>query len=140
VLAIHLRRAGAKKDPHYRVVVSDSRKARDGAVIEILGHYHPRNEPAKVVLDVNRAKEWIAQGAQPSDTVKSLMRKVEAGAIEHEPSVSPSRHRDAAKHAGIRAAVAKPAPEAEEPAVKAAADEAVAEEAPAEKVAEEDKE
>ena len=77
MISIHLRRTGAKKDPHYRVVVTDSRAARDGAFVEILGHYHPRFEPAKVTLDVAKTKAWIEKGAQPSDTVRSLLRKVE---------------------------------------------------------------
>jgi small subunit ribosomal protein S16 len=148
VISIHLRRAGATKDPHYRVVVADSRKARDGAFIEILGHYHPRFEPAKVVLDVDKAKAWIAKGAQPSDTVKSLMRKVESGIVEVERPASPSRHRDANKHAVIRAAAPKPEPEVEAAPVAASADAAAdVEEAAAEgdgektaKAAEEDKE
>lgn len=82
MISIHLRRSGAKRDPHWRVVVSDSRAARDGAFIEILGHYHPRSEPARVALDVDRVKEWIARGAQPSDTVRSLLKKVELGKVD----------------------------------------------------------
>jgi small subunit ribosomal protein S16 len=124
VISIHLRRTGAKKDPHYRVVVTDSRAARDGAFIEVLGHYHPRFEPARVVLDVAKTKAWIEKGAQPSDTVKSLLRKVESGSVDVEQPVAPSRHRDAARHAEIRASAPTPEPEAAE----AAADEAPAEE------------
>lgn len=154
MISIHLRRTGAKKDPHYRVVVTDSKAARDGAFIEILGHYHPRFEPAKVVLDVDKMKAWIAKGAQPSDTVKSLLRKVESGSVDLQQPVAPSRHREATKQAAARAAA--PTPEAEpevEPEVAAdeASDEAeaVADEAseevetPAEEAAEkteEDKE
>ena len=82
MISIHLRRTGAKRDAHYRVVVSDRRAARDGAFIEILGHYHPRYQPAKVILDVERVKEWIAKGAQPTDTVRSLLRQVEAGKVD----------------------------------------------------------
>jgi len=132
VIGIHLRRTGARRDAHYRVVVSDSRTARDGAFIEILGHYHPRYEPAKVVLDVDKVKEWIAKGAQPSDTVKSLMRKVEAGAVEHEAPTAPSRHRDAVMHAGIRAAK----PKKEEAAEAAPAEKAASTDEPAEETAE----
>ena len=122
MISIHLRRTGAKKDPHYRVVVTDSRAARDGAFIEVLGHYHPRFEPAKVELDVQKTREWIDKGAQPSDTVRSLLRKVEAGQVDIAQGVSPSRQRDATKHAEIRAAAPKPEPEAE-----AAADDAPSE-------------
>ncbi len=136
MISIHLRRTGAKKDAHYRVVVTDSRAARDGAFIEVLGHYHPRYEPAKVVLDVQKTKAWIDKGAQPSDTVRSLLKKVESGVVETEHAVAPSRHRDTVKHAKTRATA--PEPEVEVAAVdedageKAAAiepaDEAVAEE------------
>jgi small subunit ribosomal protein S16 len=113
VISIHLRRAGAKKDPHYRVVVTDSRAARDGAFIEILGHYHPRYEPAKVVLDVEKTKAWIDKGAQPSDTVKSLLRKMETGAVDVEHAVSPSRQRAAAEQAASRTAAPQPEAKAE---------------------------
>ena len=82
MISIRLRRTGAKKDAHYRVVVADSRAARDGAFIEVLGHYHPRYEPAKVVLDVEKTKAWIDKGAQVSDTVKSLLKKVDGGEVE----------------------------------------------------------
>ena len=132
MISIHLRRTGAKKDPHYRVVVTDSRAARDGAFIEVLGHYHPRFEPARVVLDVAKTKAWIEKGAQPSDTVKSLLRKVESGSVDVGQPIAPSRHRDAAKHAEIRAAAPVPEAEPEPEAVEAAADEAPAQdEAPA---------
>lgn len=118
MISIHLRRTGANKDPHYRVVVADSRAARDGAFIEVLGHYHPRFEPAKVVLDVQKTKAWIDKGAKPSDTVKSLLKRVEAGSVDLRQPVSPSRQRDAVRHADIRAAA--PAPEAAaEPAAAA---------------------
>ena len=102
MLAIHLRRTGAKKDPHYRVVVADSRAARDGAFIEILGHYHPRYQPAKLVLDVQKTKDWIAKGAQPSDTVKSLLKQMESGTVETQQPVAPSRQRDAVQQSESR--------------------------------------
>lgn len=87
MISIHLRRTGAKKDPHYRVVVADSRDARDGSFIEVLGHYHPRFTPARVTLDLERIKSWIAKGAQPSDTIKSLMRQVESGKLDALPDL-----------------------------------------------------
>ena len=102
MLAIHLRRTGAKKDPHYRVVVADSRAARDGAFIEILGHYHPRYQPAKLVLDVQKTNDWIAKGAQPSDTVKSLLKQMESGTVETQQPVAPSRQRDAVQQSESR--------------------------------------
>ena len=70
---IRLRRMGAKKAPFYRVVVADSRYPRDGRFIEILGHYNPTTTPATVKLDTEKAYEWIKKGAQPSDTVKTLL-------------------------------------------------------------------
>ena len=75
MLSIRLRRAGTTKKPHYRVVVADSRAWRDGRFVEILGHYDPRKDPAVVKIDAERASYWIGKGAQPSDTVKSLLKK-----------------------------------------------------------------
>ena len=72
---IRLRRMGAKKAPFYRVVVADSRYPRDGRFIEELGYYDPTKEPAVVKIDGDKAKEWIANGAQPTDTVKALLKK-----------------------------------------------------------------
>lgn len=71
---IRLTRVGATKQPTYRVVVTDSRNARDGRSIETIGHYNPRTEPIEVSIDADRAKKWLAQGAQPSDTVARLLR------------------------------------------------------------------
>jgi small subunit ribosomal protein S16 len=73
MLAIRLRRMGAAKKPHYRVVVADSRDWRDGRFLEILGHYDPHQDPAVVKIDTEKAREWIAKGARPSDTVRSLL-------------------------------------------------------------------
>ncbi|MBE6570721.1 MAG: 30S ribosomal protein S16 [Ruminococcaceae bacterium] len=72
---IRLRRMGAKKAPFYRVVVADSRYPRDGRFIEEIGHYNPLTDPAEVVIDGEKAKKWIANGAQPTDTVKALLKK-----------------------------------------------------------------
>ena len=72
---IRLRRMGAKKAPFYRVVVADSRFPRDGRFIEELGYYDPTKEPSVVKIDVEKAKKWIANGAQPTDTVKALLKK-----------------------------------------------------------------
>jgi small subunit ribosomal protein S16 len=75
MLSIRLRRAGTTKKPHYRVVVADSRAWRDGRFVEVLGHYDPRKDPAVVKIDADRAQYWISKGAQPSDTVRSLLKK-----------------------------------------------------------------
>ncbi len=71
---IRLRRMGAKKAPFYRIVVADSRYPRDGRFIEELGYYDPTKEPSVVKVDAEKAKKWIANGAQPTDTVKKLLK------------------------------------------------------------------
>ncbi len=72
---IRLRRMGAKKAPFYRVVVADSRFPRDGRFIEEIGYYDPTKEPAVVKIDAEKAEKWIKNGAQPTDTVKKLLKK-----------------------------------------------------------------
>ena len=72
---IRLRRMGAKKAPFYRVVVADSRYPRDGRFIEEIGTFNPNTDPAEVSIDAEAAKKWIANGAQPTDTVKALLKK-----------------------------------------------------------------
>lgn len=72
---IRLRRMGAKKAPFYRIVVADSRYPRDGRFIEELGYYDPTKEPSVLKVDDEKAKSWIANGAQPTDTVKALLQK-----------------------------------------------------------------
>ncbi len=66
---------GAKKAPFYRIVVADSRYPRDGRFIEEIGYYNPMTEPSTVKIDADKAKQWIANGAQPTDTVKGLLKK-----------------------------------------------------------------
>ena len=75
MVKIRLRRMGAKKAPFYRVVVADSRYPRDGRFIEELGTYDPRQNPAAINIDVERAQAWIRTGAQPTDTVRDLLKK-----------------------------------------------------------------
>ena len=77
---IRLRRMGAKKAPFYRVVVADSRYPRDGRFIEEIGYYNPMTNPAEIKIDVDAAKKWISNGAQPTETAKSLLKKT--GAID----------------------------------------------------------
>ena len=72
---IRLRRMGAKKAPFYRLVVADSRYPRDGRFIEEIGYYDPTKEPSVLKVDEEKAKSWIAKGAQPTDTVKALLKK-----------------------------------------------------------------
>ena len=76
---IRLKRMGAKKAPFYRVVVADSRYPRDGRFIEEIGTYNPLTDPSTIKIDSEKAKKWIANGAQPTDTVKVLLKK--SGAI-----------------------------------------------------------
>ena len=78
MVKIRLRRMGAKKAPYYRIVVADSRSPRDGRFIEEIGTYDPMAEGEKIKVDMDRAKYWIANGAQPTDTVRGLLKKVEA--------------------------------------------------------------
>ncbi len=68
-------RMGKKKQPTYRIVAADSRSPRDGKFIEIVGHYNPRTEPIELNVDADKAKEWLAKGAQPSDTVVRLFKQ-----------------------------------------------------------------
>lgn len=77
---IRLKRMGAKKAPFYRVVVADSRSPRDGKFIEEIGYYNPITEPAEIKIDAEKAKKWLSTGAQPSDTVRSLLKR--SGIIE----------------------------------------------------------
>lgn len=72
---IRLRRVGRKKQPAYRIVVTDKRSARDGRFVETLGHYNPRTEPATIQVDTEKARAWLAKGATPSETVRSLFKK-----------------------------------------------------------------
>jgi len=72
---IRLKRMGAKKAPFYRIVVADSRSPRDGKFIEEIGTYNPMTDPSTVTINAERAKEWIKNGAQPTDTVRALLKK-----------------------------------------------------------------
>jgi small subunit ribosomal protein S16 len=75
MVAIRLRRAGSKKRPFFRVVVTDARRARDSSFVEILGHYNPRTKPARVDVNRERLDFWMGKGAQPSDTVRTLIAR-----------------------------------------------------------------
>ena len=75
MVKIRLKRMGAHKNPFYRIVVSDSRSPRDGRFIEEVGYYDPMKEPKEIKINEELAKKWLANGAQPTDTVKSLFKK-----------------------------------------------------------------
>jgi len=77
---IRLRRTGRTKQPAYRVVVADSRAARDGRFLEIIGHYNPLTDPPTITIDRDKADAWIKKGAQPSDAVRNLLNRVKAQA------------------------------------------------------------
>ena len=95
MVKIRLRRVGARKKPHYRLVVADARSPRDGAFIEIIGHYNPLTDPETVVIAEDKARHWIEKGAQPTDTAARLLAKV--GIIEE------SKVRKRKSEAGIAA-------------------------------------
>ena len=82
MLVIRMRRAGSKNRPFYRIVVTEARSARDGRFVEVVGHYNPRTNPEKLELDRPRLAHWIASGAQPSDTVRTL--------LDRQPAVDPA--------------------------------------------------
>lgn len=89
MVKMRLTRMGAKKSPFYRIVVIDSRKSRDGQYIDKIGHYNPVSEPVELVVDAEKAKKWLANGVQPTETVKTLL--VRAGVIEQSEKLSPSK-------------------------------------------------
>jgi len=78
MLAIRLRRAGSKKRPFFRVVVTDSQAARDSSFVEVLGHYNPRTQPESLTVNRERLDHWLKAGAQPSDTVRTLVDRLPA--------------------------------------------------------------
>ncbi|MBO4594820.1 MAG: 30S ribosomal protein S16 [Clostridia bacterium] len=86
---MRLTRLGDKKSPFYRIVITDSKKARDGEYIDKVGHYNPTTVPAEVVIDEEKAKKWIANGVQPTDTVKNLL--VNAGILPKPTKLSPAK-------------------------------------------------
>ena len=75
MVKIRLKRVGAKKQPFYRVVVADSRSPRNGRFIEEIGYYNPLTNPAEIKIDAEKATKWISNGAQPTETVKALLKK-----------------------------------------------------------------
>lgn len=86
---MRLTRLGDKKSPTYRIVVVDSRKARDGEYIDKIGHYNPTANPAEVVIDKEKAADWLSKGVQPTETVRALL--LNAGVIEKSDKLSPSK-------------------------------------------------
>jgi small subunit ribosomal protein S16 len=120
---LRLRREGAKKAPHYRIVAADSRAPRDGRFLEILGEYHPMDQPSTIKIDGERALYWLRNGAQPTDQVKKLLR-IEGIWEEFKPGDKPKRDRSAQadKPKLSKKAKARAAEEAEAAAEAAAAE------------------
>lgn len=95
---IRLRRHGMKKAPYYRVVVADSRSPRDGRFIETIGIYHPTQEPSRIEIDADKARAWLAKGAQPTESVVKLLEV--AGVTEPAERRRAAKQKQAAYHAG----------------------------------------
>ncbi|GBD33607.1 MAG: 30S ribosomal protein S16 [Gemmatimonadales bacterium] len=74
-IRIRLRRVGRKGKPFYRIVVADQQSARDGRFVEVIGHYNPLTDPAEIKVDVEKARSWLARGATPTETARSLLRR-----------------------------------------------------------------
>jgi small subunit ribosomal protein S16 len=110
MVKIRLRRVGAKKQPHYRVVVADSRSPRDGKFIEIIGHYNPRTEPPTVQIDDQRALYWLSVGAQPTAAVHRMLDKlgIMARFEAHKLGGLPTPEVDVEPEEGALAEVAEP--------------------------------
>lgn len=134
-MAVRLRltRVGNRKNPIWRVVAADGRSKRDGRVLEIVGRYNPQPDPSEIILDRERIDHWIARGAQPSDTVRKLIRAVERGA----PPAAASAPSKPAATAVAEPADAEATGADETPPAEAGADEtASADAAPSEEAAE----
>ncbi len=86
---MRLTRMGDKKSPFYRIVIMDSRVARDGAYIDKVGHYNPTAQPAEIVIDAEKAKDWLSKGVQPTDTVKNIL--VNQGILPKPTKLSPAK-------------------------------------------------
>jgi small subunit ribosomal protein S16 len=97
---IRLRRQGMKKAPYYRVVVADSRSPRDGRFIESIGFYHPTADPSRIQIDTDKARDWLAKGAQPTDAVVKLLEV--AGVTEPAERRRAAKQKQAAYHAGSK--------------------------------------
>ena len=100
-VSIRLRREGAKNSPYYKIVVTDSRSPRDGKFIEIIGRYDPKKPDHNSSLKIDRAEYWIARGAQPSDTVRSLIKKNRKMAMAKSPAPKAEQAAPPAAEAGV---------------------------------------
>jgi small subunit ribosomal protein S16 len=106
MLVIRMRKMGSKKRPFFRIVVTDSRIARDSSFVEIVGHYNPRTKPSKVEIDRERINHWVGKGAQLSDTVRTLLKRhatVPVAATESASAKSPAADKATGQSAGATA-------------------------------------
>jgi small subunit ribosomal protein S16 len=131
---VRLTRVGSKKNPIWRVVVADGRSPRDGRCIETIGHYNPQTQPSRIVIDRERLQHWLDRGAQPSNTVKKLIRAENTGfdmpdapAPESAPAPAAEAPAEAETAPDAEAAAETPSAEAEAPAEEAAEAEPAAE-------------
>ena len=122
---VRLTRVGSKKNPIWRVVVADQRSPRDGRFIETIGHYNPQTEPSTIVIDRERLDHWVARGAQPSGTVKQLV-KAQSKAPPAAVAEAPAEDSSAATEDSVSEAAAAQEPSAEAPAADAPSEEAAA--------------
>ncbi len=116
---VRLTRVGSKKNAVWRVVVADQRSPRDGRIIESLGHYNPQTQPSTIVIDRERLQHWIDQGAQPTNTVRKLMRAPDTVMVTTDPAAAPEpASTEAAPEANVAEDAPSPAELASEPAAE----------------------
>jgi small subunit ribosomal protein S16 len=99
---------GSKKNPHWRVVVADQRSPRDGRIIESIGHYNPQTDPSTIVIDEGRFEHWLARGAQPTNTVKQLMKAQQSAPASEDPPPSEDAQAPQAESEAAPAAETEP--------------------------------
>lgn len=127
MLKIRLRRIGAIRQPHYRIVVADARSPRDGRFFEILGHYNPRTDPPTIQVDLAKYEDWKRKGAQPTEAVERLIKQYNSGQVADTTQPAAIQTRRASRGAGTQQATAEApaeAPAAEAPATSPEAEEA----------------
>jgi small subunit ribosomal protein S16 len=126
MLKIKLARFGKRNQPHYRIVVNEARDKRDGSYVALVGHYAPTQEPKLLDIDVKAFDEWVAKGAQPTDTVANLYERLKSG------TPFPAKKNSLSKKAKAKLAAAKEEKQAADEAAKTAAEEPKTEEKPEE--------
>src|SRR3954464_9274685 len=112
MLKIRLRRMGAIRQPHYRIVVADARSPRDGRFFEILGHYNPRTDPPTIQVDIAKYEDWKSKGAQPTEAVRQLIKQYNRGKVADASQPGAGRTRTASRAGAAQEAQIAPAAEA----------------------------